>query len=107
MKRKLQNSQGETLVEMLASILIASLSVALLFGGIMAAGSIDHSARKADAAYYAALSGAEAQTAPLSLPGLTATVTNTAGGAAQQVEISAYGENGLYSYGRSPAGATP
>ena len=30
--KKLHNSRGETLVEVLASILIASLSVALLFG---------------------------------------------------------------------------
>ena len=43
--KKLHNSQGETLVEVLSSILIASLSVALLFGCVMASAGMDREAQ--------------------------------------------------------------
>lgn len=65
MRRKLRGSRGETLVEVMASIVIGSLSVALLFGAIMASARIDESARKMDGTYYKALSAAEAQTVPM------------------------------------------
>ena len=38
MRKKLRDNRGETLVEVLASILIAALSVALLFSSIMEIG---------------------------------------------------------------------
>ena len=60
MKRKLRGSRGETLVEVMASIVIGTLSVALLFGAIMASAQIGKSAQETDGAYYQALSAAEA-----------------------------------------------
>ena len=49
MSEKLRNSRGETLVEVLASVLICALSVMLLFGAVMASGRIDLQAQAADA----------------------------------------------------------
>jgi len=63
MKRKLKSDRGETLIELLASILIASLSVALVFGSIMASTQMDHQAQELDESYYATLSKAEKQAA--------------------------------------------
>lgn len=61
MKRKLKSAQGETLVEVLAAILIGALSVALLFTAVMASVRMDEAARAVDEAYSAVLSKAEKQ----------------------------------------------
>ena len=59
MREKLKNSQGETLVEVLASVLVCSLSIMLLAGAVSASTSIDLQAQAADAEYYEVLSRAE------------------------------------------------
>lgn len=62
MKRKLKNNRGETLIEVLASILIGALAVALLFTAVMASISMDRTAKKLDYdvdVYNKALSDAE------------------------------------------------
>ena len=61
MREKLKNSQGETLVEVLASVLVCSLSIMLLAGAVSASTSIDLQAQAADAEYYEVLSRAERQ----------------------------------------------
>ena len=61
MRQKLRSSQGETLVEVLASILICALSIALLFGSVMASGHIDRTAQETDKQYYLDLTKAERQ----------------------------------------------
>ena len=45
---KLQGNTGETLVEMMASIVIASLAVALLFSAVMVTAKMDRRSKKAD-----------------------------------------------------------
>lgn len=108
MKRKLRENRGETLVEVMASIVICTLSVTLLFGSIMASSHIDQTAQTSDAAYYEALSAAEAQTA-LSEDGMpealkTKTqVTITGSGMPKKIDVSFYGGEGMYSYGKKPA----
>lgn len=62
MKRKWKDSRGETLVEVMASILIGALSSALLFGAVMASISIDRTARAADEIFSTSLKAAEKQT---------------------------------------------
>ena len=62
----LHNNRGETLVEVLASILIATLSVALLFSCVMASSEIEKRVKVVDAAHYDALSKAEEQTSSTS-----------------------------------------
>lgn len=63
MNRKLKEQRGETLVEVLASILIGSLSVALLFGAVMASANLDRQAQELDETYYEDLAKAERQAA--------------------------------------------
>ena len=105
--KKLRNNRGETLIEMLVSILIAALSVTLLFGCIMASSNIDKAARSLDEKHYNALSEAEARPTPPASPVPTGNVTITLvspsadpqPNAAPPIEI--YGGEGMFSYKRS------
>ena len=108
MSEKLRNSRGETLVEVLASVLVCALSIALLAGAVAASANIDLQAQSADAEYYDALSRAERQSripaggaseadAYNNLPGETkVSVTSGSGGS---VEIEPGGTSELYFYG--------
>lgn len=60
---KLYNERGETLIEVLASIVIGTLSLALMFGCIMAATDMDKTAKVKDGEHYLALTAADAQEA--------------------------------------------
>ncbi len=64
MRQKLADARGETLVEVLASILIGALSVAMLFSAAMASGSMDRTAGEADEVFNTSLNAAEEQKAP-------------------------------------------
>lgn len=61
--KKLHNERGETLIEVLASIIIASLSLALMFGCIMASTKMDEDAKELDEQHYIDLTEADAQDA--------------------------------------------
>lgn len=102
--KKLRNNRGETLVEVLASILIASLSVALLFGCVMASSNMDREARELDEKHYNALTAAEGQTGP-AVGNSEVTITNDAITGllekTQDVSVGIYGGEGLYSYKRA------
>lgn len=105
MVHKLNSQQGETLVEVLASILIASLSVALLFTCVMASVQIDRSAQKADEAYYKALSIAETQdSTDTDYPTSSGKVTIKNGSATKELDITLYGGEGVYAYAKKVAG---
>lgn len=109
MREKLRTSRGETLVEVLASVLVCSLSIMLLLGAVTASTDIDLQAQNADGEYYAALTKAERQS-KVKLPpddesdispdavGAKVTVVN---GDGKTAEIPAVGdgENGLHFYG--------
>lgn len=111
MNRKLHDSRGETLVEVLASILISALSVALLFGGVMASAQMDRTAARADAAHYAMLSAAETQSgAPADRTGLAieSEAAGTGGAAPKRTfSVDLYGGGGMYSYALAPEGGPP
>lgn len=103
--KKLRNNRGETLVEVLASILVASLSVALLFGCVMASTNMDRDAKELDAEHYRYLSEAEAQSGAGTSADVT--ITNEAipdpldpmkNPKKVPVNISIYGGAGVYSY---------
>ena len=99
------DSRGETLVEVLASILIAALSAALLFSCIASSVRINRSAQAADAAHYQALSAAEGQTD--ALEGVNASITIQGENSGQvEIDIDLYGGEGLYSYSKKE-GAGP
>ena len=111
MSEKLRNSRGETLVEVLASVLICALSVMLLLGAVSASTSIDLQAQAADEDYYAALSKAERQSKVPGGSSETDIYDGLSGGTAitilskdgSNVTIPAAGgsENGLHFYGAS------
>lgn len=102
MARKLHDNRGETLVEMLASILIAALAVALLFTCCMASVEMGRETWEADKNYYEALSKAEEQKAPLMTDAdgnpLTAVVKVESSSVSETVEINLYGGEEMYSY---------
>lgn len=113
MRRKLKSGRGETLVEVLASILIASLSVALLFGCVMASSNMDRRAKELDAGHYEALTAAETRTEGPVVEGTakypkqtgTVSVTNEAitdpTKNPKEVSVEIYGDAGMYSYKRA------
>lgn len=102
--RKWNDNRGETLVELLASILIAALSVAVLFTCCTAAVEMGREARAADEAYYQYLSAAEGRTEPAEEGSVK--VEGNSGGIEVAIEI--YGGGGMYSYqwnkGADPGG---
>jgi len=100
---KLKSRRGETLIELLASILIASLSVALVFGAVTASAAMDRQAHELDGDYYKILSKAEGQTdagklaAPPGAPALKVTV-EAAGEIPVTPDVVFYGGEGAVSY---------
>lgn len=111
MSEKLRNSRGETLVEVLASVLICALSVMLLLGAVSASTSIDLQAQAADEDYYTALSKAERQSKVPGgsseadiydgLSGGTAITILSKDGSTVNIPAAGEGENGLHFYGTS------
>ncbi len=97
MGRKLRDSRGETLVELLASILIAALSVALLFTCCMAAAEMGRETRAADQKYYEVLTAAEKQDGPAESAAVTVEKAGTSA-ASKSIEVGLYGGEGMYSY---------
>lgn len=101
MIHKLKSQRGETLVENMASILIAALSVALLFTCIMASVQIDSMAQRTDMAYYSALTAAETQTADADLGAQGGIVKiEEKEGPVKEFTILLYGGEGMYAYTR-------
>lgn len=110
--RRLHGNSGETLAEMMASIVITSLSVALLFSAVIATTGIDRRTREEDEEYYEALSAAEAgrkavEKADDNTDGnseeeeaaLDGTVIITGGGIdKKELKIRFYGGKGIYAY---------
>lgn len=107
LKKKLRSQRGETLVEVLASVLIASLSVALLIGGVTVSVNLGRQADGADAAFYEILTKAEKQEAPVTAgiasdPSLRVAENGTPH--SKDIPVQVYGGEGLYAYAREAAG---
>lgn len=101
--KKLRNSRGETLVEVLAAILISALSVTLLFGCVMATSEMDMKAQKQDDAHYSAFTEADAQNDAIEVQegDPTPYVTITRGSDSATPPIDIYGGEGMFSYKRA------
>lgn len=93
-KQKLGSQRGETLVEVLASILIASLSVAMLLGGVAVSANLGRQADTADAYFYETLTAAEMRQTPVA----NGSINLTEGGISRTIPVRIYGGEGLYSY---------
>lgn len=98
-QKKLKSEKGESLIELLASILVASLSVVLLAGMVAVSSRINRSVRESDAAFYGYVSEAEAQTEEVTAPAAQLQIQEE-GAAPILVKITCYGEedSGVYSY---------
>ena len=97
MKRKLKSRRGETLVESLCAVLIASLSAALLAGMVTAASNMNISARENDAKLYSSISDAETFAGDARTGEITVTVGSKTTDAAVQVYgqvVSSYRRSG-------------
>lgn len=102
-KAKLASNQGETLVELLASILVATLSVALLIGCVTASFQLGRQADQSDSYFYQTLTAAEDRQTPLT----DGIIQVTEGGSLVSLPIQVYGDEGLYAYARKTDGDTP
>lgn len=103
---KLNSQRGETLVELMASILISTLSVGLLLGAVAASFNLNRQAQKADETFYTALTAAEARTTPAAggaAESPQVTITET-GGPSISLDIDVYGGEGLWSYALDTGG---
>lgn len=119
---KLHGSDGETLIETLVAILVAAMSVTLLFSCVTASAEINKNAQTTDGGYvdasgtyhegyYDALTKAEKQddTSPAASSLVQVTVSeNDVGGVPAPapppvtVNVKLYGEKGIYSYKEAP-----
>lgn len=116
MREKLNNARGETLVEVLACVLICALSITLLVGAVTVSANIDGRAQKTDGEYYAALSRAEAQNEAEHLEtlfgrdvssGLKITVENLGTDPNRRgVTVYFYGSEKLFSFAPIPGGGS-
>lgn len=97
--KKLKSENGESLVEVFAAILIASLSVAFLTISVMTAVNMNRAAESADKRYYDSITAAETKPAPTdgSAPP-EGKVTIQGNGSTKIYDISFYGGDGMYSY---------
>lgn len=102
-RRRLASDRGETLVEVLAAVLVASLSVALLMGGVNASVALGRQADRSDTEFYEVLTQAEARTGP----GATGGVKVAQGGTEVSIPVLLYGDEGLYAYALDPGGGGP
>jgi competence protein ComGC len=103
MKKKLKDSRGETLVEMLASILIGTLAVSMLVSAIMVSVRINKQAQASDASFYEGLTAAELQETPIgedaTLKKYNIEITSDEQNAENiKISVNLYGSNGIYSY---------
>ena len=93
---KLNNNKGETIVEVIASILICVISVTLLMSGVAVSAKINKNADENDENFYKELSFAETKQAPLPIP--SAKVLIKENFLTTEVPINLYGGEGIYSY---------
>lgn len=99
--QKLRDGGGETLVEVMASIVIGALSVALLFSCVMASSRMDSAAADMDKEHYAGLSAAEGQTDTVD-NGKVTIINDGIGGTNVDIKVNIYGGAGMYSYKVAP-----
>lgn len=107
LKTKLRSQRGETLVEVLASILIASLSVAMLLGGVTVSVNLGRQADTSDEYFYETLTAAENRQIPVTEDiNASPVIKLTEGGTTIELPIKVYGGEGLYSYALDAGGGT-
>ena len=95
MRNKLRSRRGESLAEVLASILIATLSVALLFGGVVTSSHIDVDIQEEDKQYYENFSAAERRDVPAEPSTAKLTITCKDNKNKRELDVNLYGGGGM------------
>lgn len=104
MREKWRDERGETLIEVVASILIMTLSVLLLLSAAIVSVRINERAKELDKAFYSVWNAAEEQStkalSSIVLAGSTVEVKQISpvSGSSVSVEVSFYGGEGVLSY---------
>ena len=99
-RRKLKSVRGESLVELLASILIGGLSVSLLATLIITSVHMKKSVQERDKEYYESLKKAEAQketNASTESVKVEVTIAGAASGSTE-IPVTYYGDDNMVSY---------
>lgn len=112
MRGKWRDERGETLIEVVASVLIMTLAVVLLFGAVMTSVRINKRAKESDEKFYTALNAAERQGAGDEAADVDSAASkvkveqkDTAGntvGSSREAAVKFYGGEGVLSYKYSP-----
>lgn len=102
MRRKLKSCAGETLAEVLVSILVVALAVLLLASMVSASGNIDLSTRERDAEFYEELTQTEIKKTEKDHGAVVVEWKNSSDGSAgsREFEVDVYGGEGLTSYAK-------
>lgn len=96
---KLQDAAGETLIELLASILVGSLSVLVLVTMIVTSARINDSIRDIDEDYYKYLSAAEMQDPSGEITSEDDTLIVIQAGTNEiKIPVTYYGGGSIFSY---------
>lgn len=98
---KLRSKRGETLAEILVSIVLLGLSISILSAMLITAYNLNKAAKEADDTYYSELSAAEGQGEADRIGKGTVIIKEKDSLNAVEVEIDLFGvedENGLRSY---------
>ncbi len=110
LRMKLMRNSGESLLELLASVLVGSLSFGLLLTFIAAAARMDDSGEKNDRDYYKSLAEAEVQdkAAAMNEEGFpkkekVKVILEENPGITAEPEVICFGGHGVYSYKLSPS----
>lgn len=94
LRSKLSSRRGETLTEVLCTLLVVALASVALVTMLSAASRLNASAVARDTAFYADYAAAEERTSPAA-PG---EVTLSGPGLSTTIPVSWYGAEGLWSY---------
>ena len=103
LKHKLRSQKGETLIELLVSILIAALSVGMLMTGVTVSSRLNQAAQERDAVFYQLLTNAESRHDPITTVSVSPGVRIQEGGRSFTVPVRLYGDEKLCSYGTAAA----
>ncbi len=104
MKRKLTSNRGESMVETLTALLICTLSIMLLAGGLTAASRINDANDEADAQFNADLSVAESHTGTPEVKEVTFTYKHDGSIKTYTADIDVYGNDRFASYQKGSVG---
>lgn len=100
-KNKLKSQKGESLVELLASVMIVAVAVSLMYSGIMVASKINQTAKETDEQFYLNMGKTEQKQDKIPDDALTERkIIIEYNGLNISVDVDLFGGDDVYSYQR-------